>query len=102
MEEVNEKSTVILTLAFTDEDGNAFIPDSLTYILYDKISGTERASGTLVPAASVDLELTPAHNAILDQNNRYEIAEVQVTYVSGTKTGRSTYAYKIINLPKTT
>jgi hypothetical protein len=103
MQEINEQSTAILTLSFTDEDGATISPDSITYTLYDKMSGTVRATGTATADASgsAELEFTPEHNEILDQNNRYEIAEAQVVYTYNSKTGRDTYQYKIVNLPKT-
>ena len=102
MESVNEQTTCQVTIAFYDEHDNTLTPDSISYILYDKFSGTQRATGTLTPNTSVTLEITPSQNNILDQTNRYEIAVLQVTFISDGKQATSTYSYKIVNLSKVT
>lgn len=102
MEEINEGSSCKIAMAFYDEDDLVLIPDSISYILYDKFSSTQRTSGTITPASSVELEISATYNDILDQSNRYEVAVFQVTFISGTKTCNDTYQYKILNLAKIT
>ena len=98
MDQINESTTCIITMSFFDESNVALTPDTIDYVLYDKFSGTQKRTGTLTPATSVALEITPAQNAILDQTNRYEIAVLQVTFTSGTKQCNDTYPYQINNL----
>jgi hypothetical protein len=58
--EVNEKSTLVVTAAFTDENGDAVVPDSVTWTLTDPagsvINGRNRVAVT--PAASVTIVLS--------------------------------------------
>jgi len=103
MDEIYEQTTAILTLTFTDATGASIIPDAITYSLYDKFSGTVRTSGTIAtPAASVELELTPTNNQILNATNRYEIATIEVYFTYGTREGKNEYSYKILNMAKVT
>lgn len=103
MDEIYEQTTAILTLTFTDAGGSSIVPDTITYTLYDKFSGTVRTTGTVAsPAASVELELTPTNNQILQATNRYEIATIEVYFTYGTREGKDTYSYKILNMSKVT
>jgi hypothetical protein len=99
METINENTTCTIQVNFWDEDGVAITPDSASYVLYDKFSGTSRGSGAIGSlATSVNLTLSTTENRILDQNNRYEIAVAQVSFAYGTKSNTQEYQYKISNL----
>jgi len=103
MDTINEETTAIVTIGFQDENEEGVIPDSASFILYDKFSGTVRRSGSLGALdTSVDLELTPDDNVILNQGNRYEIAVLYVEFTYSGRQGSSEYYYKILNLAKVT
>lgn len=57
-----EGSTYIVTAAFTDEDGNAVTPNTLTWTLTDRYGNVinERDGETITPGTSVDIVLTGA------------------------------------------
>lgn len=103
LDEVNERTTLVLTVSFFDEDEVAVTPDTATYRL-DSLQGTR---GTAVLAATsisplsttADLEITSDQNQIIRQRNTYEIKVVTVefTYDSG-KRGTAEYRYKVLNL----
>lgn len=101
--EINERTTLVLTTSFFDEDGVAVTPDSATYRI-DSLQGTR---GTpVLPATAIsplgttaDLEITPEQNQIIRQRNPYEIKVVTVEFVYDTdKRGTSEYRYKVLNL----
>lgn len=101
----NEKTTGFVNLAFTDEDGDAVAPDSATYTLYDEVSGDiiNSRDDTAVPglASSVDLELEPDDNAIIDSNTVRETHVLLVKWVYDTdKEGKDNYRFVVENLTK--
>lgn len=59
--EAREESTLVITCAFTDEDGDAVIPSAITWSLTDA-DGTEINSRTdvavAVPASSINVVLS--------------------------------------------
>jgi len=63
MDTINEKTTATLELAFFDINSVALLPDSGSFELYDKFSGTSIRSGS-IPAitAEYDFTLTVADN----------------------------------------
>jgi len=99
MDTINELTTATLELTFYDETGTAAPPDSGSFELYDKFSGTVIRSGSL-PAitATYNFSLTTTDNTFLDQTNRYEIRVLEVAFIYGTKIGRGVYEYQINNL----
>ena len=62
----NEESTYIITAAFTDEDGVAVTPNTLTWTLTDAdgIVINDREEEVIAPAASVDIVLQGADLAL--------------------------------------
>lgn len=103
LDEVNERSTSFITVAFTDEDGNPVTPDAATYRL-DNISRpiTAILPATAFPslAASVDIEITSDQNQIYRNRNVFEVREmtVEFDYDGSTKHGTAKYRYKVLNL----
>ena len=101
METINEKTTAILTLTFTDEDGDAVTPSAGTYQIDDVESNTNITAKTdFTPIASTyDLEITPNENRTLDSTKNYELRRVTVTMTySGAKSASAEYDYKVKNL----
>lgn len=101
----DEEETGYVNLAFTDEDGTAVIPDSATYTLYDEVSGGIINDRTAVDigslAASVDLELEPDDNVIVDTDKTYEAHVLLVEWIYNTdKQGKEIYRFTVQNLAK--
>lgn len=101
----NEKTTGYVNLSFKDEDGNAVVPDSATYTLYNEanaeiINGREDTEISGV-TNDFDLELTPDDNIIVRNN---EIRETHVLMIEWTyntdKKGKDEYRFAVENLTK--
>jgi len=102
MDVINEGTTATLTMDFKDENGIAISPDTGTYLIYDKFSGTEIRSGSVYPlATSVAFSLLASDNALQNAKNRYEIRVVYIEFTYGARRGSGEYSYKIENLAKT-
>lgn len=99
--EVNEKSSAIITLNFTDEDGAPFVPDAVYVALNCATEGTQiRAEQSVpTPAATMNIPITATENSIHDATNAHEIHEVTVraTY-DGTSQVTASGKYKVLNL----
>jgi hypothetical protein len=102
LDSFSERSTVVITVAFTDDDGAPVTPDSATYRIDDRASRTSilpvTAIGSL--ASSVDLTITSEQNAIIRSRKEYEIRTITVEfdYNGSTKHGTAQYEYKLVNL----
>lgn len=103
LDSYNERTTVMLTVSFFDEDEAPVTPDSATYRI-DSLQGTR---GTAVlPATPIsplgttaELEITSDQNQIIRQRNTFEIKVVTVEFVYDTdKRGTAEYKYKVLNL----
>jgi hypothetical protein len=77
---VNELSAAFLTFTFKDEKDADVIPATIDWRVDDVDSGTEIIGWTVVavPAASVEVQIAPADNAILDATKVYEPRRVTV------------------------
>lgn len=99
---VNEKSTYILTLNFTDEKGDPVTPTLASYRIDDQASGTEIKDDTLFypDAPNYDIEITPTENRMLSE----EASEVRIVTVifqyAGDRQGTAEYLYAVKNLSK--
>lgn len=101
MEEVNEKSTYVVTLSFKDEDGVAVTPEALAYRLDDESSGEEVIEDTVVVPTSTTYSLTIAStlNIILNDDKKFEIKVLTASFIYATsKVGTAEYKYKVLNL----
>jgi hypothetical protein len=104
-----EKSTYVITAAFTDEDGDPVVPNSgLNWTLTD-LTGTvvnSRSAVTIaVPAASVSIVLSGLDLALADGKDTYRILTVEGTYNSALGSGlpiKASVQFKIQNLIKVT
>ena len=96
----NEKSTVMVTVAFKDEDGVAVTPSAATYRLDAVTEGHTILAATAIGSlsTSVSLHITSAQNAALSAAPFSERC-LTVEYDYGTtKHGTAEYRYKIKNL----
>lgn len=103
----NEGETGFITLAFTDEDEVAVTPDSATYTLYNEETGAVINNRTAVVigslASSIDLELTPADNVLVNSSKIKEAHILFVQWVYNTnKVGHEEYRFWVRNLTKVT
>ena len=99
---VQEGSTSWVTVTFYDRDGVAQVPVTADYRIDDRTSDTEILDWTpLTPGSSIEIVITAAQNAFLDQNNEEEVREVSVRATTGPggaySLNGSTF-YKIANL----
>ena len=78
-----EKSTYIVTAAFTDSDGNAITPVTITWTLTDSIGNVinNREDISLTPGTSVDIVLSENDLAI-GTNGIERILMIEGTYSS--------------------
>ncbi|HHQ49209.1 MAG TPA: hypothetical protein ENK19_10060, partial [Acidobacteria bacterium] len=61
---VNEGTTHVVQVSFTDEDGAAFTPEEVAARVDNVATGAEVRGWTAeTPAQSLDIEITPAENA---------------------------------------
>jgi hypothetical protein len=99
--DVEEKSSAIATLAFTDEAGDPFTPDAV-YVAIDCVTtGTNiRAEAQVTPEAStMNVAIAHAENAIHDTDEPFDIHEITVraTY-DGTSQMTGSARFKVKNL----
>lgn len=101
--EITERTTLVLTVSFFDEDEVAVTPDSATY----RITSLQGTRGTAVLAATAisplnttaDIEITSDQNQIIRQRNPYEIKVVTIEFEYGSgKQGTAEYRYRVLNL----
>jgi hypothetical protein len=100
---VNEKTSLILTLEFTDEDGLPIIPDSGTYRIDDVESGVEVQVDTpFDPGASTfDIEIAYTKNVIINSVSSSERKRVTITILYNTdKQCTTEFIYSVKNLTK--
>jgi len=95
-----EQSSKWVTVAFYDKDGLAAVPSTVSYRIDCATTGTAVLAPTsATPAASVEVEITPAQNAIIVAANAREVKVVTVTatYAGGGEI-RNEYRYTVRNL----
>jgi len=82
----SEGSTYIVTLTFTDENGEAVVPDTVTWTLTDTlgtvINSREDVSET--PAGSIEIALTGDDLAVDGYSSPVRVFTVEATYTSST------------------
>lgn len=97
---VNKKTSLTLSVTFYDEHGASVIPDSATYRIDDLTSSTVILEPTpLSPAASIEIQITSAQNAMVNSANPFEdrVVTVEFAYASS-KRGTDEYRYELRNL----
>jgi hypothetical protein len=98
---VNEKTIMIVTIAFTDENGDAVTPDSGTYQIYDEDTLTAiKASSALTSlSSSIDILIDSAENKIVTTTKQFETHIMLVEYIYGTtKTAQTEYRFAVRNM----
>ena len=101
MEDVNEKSTYVVTLSFKDENGVAVTPDSSTYRLDDEASGEEIIEDTVVipTGTTYNAVISSTSNTILNDDKKYEVKVLSASFTyQTTKVGTAEHRYKLLNL----
>lgn len=103
MWKVNERTTVIITVSFFDEDDAPVIPSLVTYRLDDVKTGNAILARTdiIAPAlaAVITIEVTPAQNQIISDANPFEIKRLTVEFWYGSgRHGTDEYLYVVKNL----
>jgi len=99
--EFNERSSIVITVTFLDENNNEVEPDAATYRIDDEATGTNIQPATAISplSESVDLVITSDQNFIIKPRNRFEIRTVTVEWDYATaKHGTAQYRYKLLNL----
>lgn len=100
----NERSSVTITVTFTDEDGVEVEPDSATYRLDDEAARVNIQPATAISplSESIELVITSEQNAIIKPRSKFEIRTVTVewdyTSDNGPAHGTAEYRYKLLNL----
>jgi len=83
----NERSTVVVTIAFFDEDQVATTPSAATYRLHNRKDGRVILAPTAIGSLSTtnELVITPAQNALVSPGAAVEehVCTVIFTYGSG-------------------
>jgi len=97
---VPEKTTAYLTVSFLDKAGAAAIPSAVTYRIDCLTTNTAILADTaLTPASSIEITLTPAQNAIINQSDALETKRVTVKASYGASDGlNDEYDYLVKNL----
>ena len=88
IEQVNERSTRVFPISFTDGNGDAVIPNAASYRIDDVGSGAAVRDDTELqltsPATtSADIVLGPSDTSILDETKAYETRRITVSWTYG-------------------
>lgn len=103
MQTVNENTTLVIELAFRDENNVPSTPTVLSYSLYNYTASTivKDASTITVTGSTQDLEISHSYNSILNPDNLQEMMLLTVDFTyDTTKHGTSEYRYLVRNLKK--
>ena len=102
MKSVNERSTAVLVITFSDENKALVTPSSAKYQIKDENTGTILTPWTAltVTSSSHTLVIDQNNNRILDDGNDSETKIVTVVseYSSPTKQCTSEFKYEVKNL----
>jgi hypothetical protein len=102
MKQVNERTSVTLSMQFTSELGVALTPNSGRYQIVDEMSGTILTPWTaFTPTTSTyDLAISQTNNQIIDPSRDLEVRIVTIVfqYDSSTKQGTGEFKYEVKNL----
>ena len=99
-----ERSTFVVSAAFTDETAAAVTPSSITWRLENDYGRTinSRSAVSATPASTVVIVLTGDDLQLLDQNNEHELRRLimDAVYDSSLGTGlklSESYEFRVIN-----
>ena len=97
----NEGSSKTLSVSFFDDANAAATPESVSYRIDCLTTNTVMRDATpITPASTINIALTPADNAIVDQTNSRELRRVTViaTYNGGADALNDQFNYFVRNL----
>lgn len=98
---INEKTTLLVTCAFFDEDGIASTPSAATYRVHDRGTGTVIVASTPLTGLSTTktIEVTSAQNAMVIATSSIEehVLTLEWDYGSG-RHGTDEHAWLVRNL----
>ncbi len=81
---INEGTTCYIAASFTDKDGAALAPTSISYQIHDEESGDILlASTSVTPASSIEIRVPSAINAMHDAGRSSEIRVATIEAVYG-------------------
>jgi len=100
MKEVNEGTTAYMTVVCKNKAGVAEAPASAAYWIDDLGSGERvREETSLTPGLSMEIQLAPTDNRIVDDTRGSEIRRVTVRAAYGANDAlKGVYLYKVKNL----
>ena len=101
MDIVNEKTTMIVTVSFTDEDGDAVDVDSANYQIYDEDTLTAIKASTSItsPTTSADITISSSENKIITTSKQFETHILLIDYTySTTKVAQTEYRFAVRNM----
>ncbi len=101
LHEINEKTTLLVTVSFFDDAGAAVTPSAATYRIHDKASGSIIVAITSLAGLSTtkEIEVTSAQNALISQTDSTEehVLTLDFTYGSSRR-GTSEYRWVVRGL----
>lgn len=102
--EINEKSAFVLAFEIRDENDALEVPTTLDYQIDCLTTGAAiRASASITPASSGDIDILPADTTLQSQDNATELRVVTVTQDAGLDSQRiQQFRYEVKNLRVTT
>jgi hypothetical protein len=101
MIETNEKSTLVITVTFKDENNELVIPTSAEYRIDDVNSGNMIRDWTPMPslASSVDIVISASESSIIASKRIYEDKELTVRFTySANKAGSAQQLFRVRNM----
>ena len=101
LHEINEKTTLLVTVSFFDDAGAAVTPSAATYRIHDKASGAIIVATTSLAGLSTtkEIEVTSAQNALLNQSDNTEEHILTLTFTYGSsRQGTSEYRWAVRGL----
>lgn len=104
IDEVNERSTWITDISFTDENGDPVVPSIASYRVDDVGTDVEIRDDTTItfdspPGPFVSVEWTKEDTSILDERHPYETRRMTVSWEYDTdKHGNAEYLLNVRNL----
>jgi len=97
---INDRTTLVLTLTFRDEDDALVVPTAATYRIDDVLTGSVVKARTSLTglASSMELEITSAQNAAIGEATLQErVVTVEFDY-GASRHGSDEYRYYVRNL----
>lgn len=97
---INDRTTLVLTLTFRDEDDALVVPTAATYRVDDVLTGTTVKAKTSLTglASSMELEITSAMNAAIGEQTLQErVVTIEFDYGTA-RHGSDEYRYYVKNL----